>query len=280
MDWSRAKSILISALLGLNIVLFAYILAYGSGGNISKDVIKNTEEVMKKRGVTLECEIPMYNNSMPALVLESYGLEDTEVFKKLTEQFDTTAKKILEGNEIIKEDRSITYNNKMTLIYMDSSPADRIDISSDENVEKYIRKFFSRHGFKMNSFELDRYIIIEPGIVKVSFIEKYKSFFIFSNFIEVTASKEGILEFRISKHKVKGQKGTSGEILPAHQILLRNFKNSEDMVITGIDIGYKSSDSWNEMKETREWATWRIFIKGGQEPLYFSANSGEEEKPY
>jgi len=277
MDWSRSKTILILTLVIFNIVLFVNICFYRSKQNISKETINNAGEILNKRGITLKCDIPLYVGKVPALVLESNGIGELKVLDKLALQFNASTDKLKEGIKVQSGSKTLYYDGKNTITYMDDSPSGKIDFSEKSNVEKYIRKYFSSLGFSMSSYILDEFARLEDNNLMVTFIEKYKSYPIFSNYLKVVISEKGIREFEYRHNKLKEQKGNYSNIMPAYQVLLKNFTNSSDMVITAIDIGYKSSDSGNEMKETTEWPKWRVKIEGQPEPLYFNAIDGKKE---
>ncbi|HHW49712.1 MAG TPA: hypothetical protein GXX14_14000 [Clostridiaceae bacterium] len=277
MDWARSKTILIMTLVVFNIVLLVNICLYRSEQNISRETIKNAEDILNRRGVTLKCDIPLFDGKVPALVLESNGIGDLKLLDRLALQFNASKDKIKEGVKVQSGSKTLFYDGKNTITYADASPSGDIDIYSKSEVEKYIRKYFSNLGFNMGSYILDEFAVTEDNNIKVTFIEKYKGYPIFSNYLKVVVSAEGIREFEYRHNKMKEQKGNSNNIMPAYQVLLKNFTNNKDAVITGIDIGYKSSDSENEMKETTEWPKWRVRVEGQPEPLYFNAIDGKKE---
>jgi len=277
MDWSRARTIMIFMLVVLNIVLFVNICFYRSEQGISKETIKNAEDILNKRGIVLKCDIPLYNGKVPALVLESGGIDDSKLLDKLALQFNISQDKLRGCMEVQSGSKTLYYDGKSTITYSDDSPSGRIDVSARNDVEKYVRKYFSNLGFNMSSYILDEFAEMEDNNIKITFIEKYKGFPIFSNYLEVIVSGQGITEFEYRNNKLKDQKGNSSQIMPAYQILLKNFTDGNDIVITNIDIGYESSDSGNEMKETTEWPKWRVKIDGWEEPLYFNAIDGKKQ---
>ena len=248
MDWSKAKNILILIFIVLNVFLLAYSGIYTKNSNISKEALISTLNVLKKNGIVIDpmCNIPAYNKKIPMLMLES------------------------ENNLTLTENSSFSYN--------DSNPAKYIDINNIKSIEKHSRDYLATLDKKISNFILDKYVKNPDETVTLVFTEKYKGFLVFDNKISVNVSKNGIENIASNIKKIKGFTKTPSVIMPAHQVLLKNFYNKKNMTIKSIDIGFKGFGSGEDEQESREafqGPAWRITTDDERE-IFLKAYDGEE----
>ncbi len=248
MDWSRAKNILILIFIVLNVFLLVYLGIYTKSSNVSKEAVISTLNILKKNGIVIApmCEIPKYNKKTPMLMLES------------------------ENSLVFSEDSSTDFGNL--------NQNKNIDLNSIKNVEKYSRDYLVNQGIKISNFMLDKYIKNLDETVTLVFIEKYKGFLIFDNKISVNISENGIQNITSNVKKIKGFTKTPSVIMPAHQVLLKNFYSKKDIIIKSIDIGFKGFDGGDDEQESKEafqGPAWRITTDEGKE-IFLKAYDGEE----
>ena len=74
---------------------------------------------------------------------------------------------------------------------------------------------------------------------------------------------------------MKGFLNDSTAVMPAHQVLLKNFVDSGNIVITAIDKGFKGYEVDGETKESSEGPAWRVMVEDVG-PLYFRASDGRK----
>lgn len=81
MDWTKAKNILIAALLATNLLLLG-IMVYGNTKVSAEDAIflKNTIAVLEARNIVVVAELPRKSIRMPVLTVE-YDNDDAELIK-------------------------------------------------------------------------------------------------------------------------------------------------------------------------------------------------------
>ncbi len=89
MDWTKAKNILIAALLATNLLLLG-ILIYGNIKVSGEDArfLNNTIAVLEARNIAITTELPIKSTRMPVLSVE-YNKEDTELIKMQLEIQET-----------------------------------------------------------------------------------------------------------------------------------------------------------------------------------------------
>ena len=222
MDWSKAKSIMITVFIILNIFLLVYSSIYRSQTNISNATFNNIINVLEKNGVTIEpsCKLPTYNKKTPMLVMENYNLNRKKVLSFLFDKYNENSdeKSYTEG------DKSIAFTGSGSFIYNDSGTSIKVNnFGLDmKNIEKYISsigsinnannnsiihftkdskqckqihnsfcKFFSNIDIKISSFILDRINFNDDGSYTFTFIETYHKYMIFDNIIRVTVFNDG-----------------------------------------------------------------------------------------
>lgn len=276
MDWARAKSILIAVLLLLNIFLLVTIGFYKSGQGISRETISNTVEILEDRGVTVQGEIPLYKRDIPALIYENGSLDRVTAAQKLLGKDYTPPAEIKDGESLVSGTKKLVFRSGNTFAYSDESPSDIVKIEDIDSVERYLRKFLNGLGFQASAYRLDQYVENPDGSYILNFIGKYKKFLIFNNSIKAVVTKNGITYLEGRYRKVKGFSTRSMPIMPAYQILLKNFSRDEKVTITRIDIGFTGFIKEEQnMQEFSEGPAWRIITSDGK-PRYFKATDGEE----
>ena len=159
-------------------------------------------------------------------------------------------------------------------IFTDSNPDNPIDLSSREKVEGELRKFVESLGLNMASYILDVYEEFEDGSIRVLFTEKYRRFLVFDNYVEIKAYSKGISYIKCRYRKVKGFLNEGAKVMPANQVLLKNFMDSSGVTIIAIDIGFKGFETDRDMKQSSEGPAWRVMVKE-EGPLYFRASDGK-----
>ena len=114
----------------------------------------------------------------------------------------------------------------------------------------------------------------------MTFVENYDGFLVYDNYCMVTITSEGITKLEYGKRQINGFTTVKIEdMADAYQVLLANFKEGSDQVITDIDIGYKYQG--DQIMDNIQYAellpVWRIKIKGASEPLYLSTSDAGKE---
>lgn len=275
MDWSKAKSILIVVMLLLNVFLFALISFYISNQGISRETISNTIEILKGRGVAVETEIPRYSSDTPSLICENGGYDRETIAAKLLGFVPSGG--IGDGDVLEKDGKKLVFRESSFFVYTDTAPSDEVEIEDLESTKSYIGKFLDRLGINAANYKLDSYVRNPDGSCTFMFTEKYRNFLVYDNSIKLTASQKGITYLESRHRKIKGFAAGSMRIMPAYQVLLKNFgEGDENVVITGIDIGFKGYiKEEDNMQQFSQGPAWRVTTSNG-DIRYFKASDGEE----
>ncbi|MBR0597702.1 two-component system regulatory protein YycI [Sinanaerobacter chloroacetimidivorans] len=87
MDWTKAKNILIVALLVTNLVLvLTYAFRDNSFSSTDEDVLKDTIELLESKNIYIETTIPSKHSRMPVLSVEYDKINQDLVDKQLEQQ--------------------------------------------------------------------------------------------------------------------------------------------------------------------------------------------------
>lgn len=250
------------------------ILDFYFGNNFSKDTIENVAIALKERGVSIECEIPKFNKDIGTM---SYSTD--EVFNK--SKMVTNILKI--SNMSLKEIQNFRMfeNNGKKLVFIDSSTMSfednksqyKLNTSSNFEVEKYIKKMCEQFNLPVSNFYVDSVSKNSDSNMLYILKEKYRGMIIYDNYIEAVVSVRGIKFIKCRYRKIK-EIASAKKIMPAFQVLLKNFVGSNDIKIISIDIGFKEHIIETGIKELDDIPVWRVRTKDSG-TKFFRAYNGE-----
>lgn len=280
MDWAKAKSILIWIFCLLNIFLLVVLLRLYKGDGISKEVIENTKLALKDRGVIVACEIPGFSKQLGRLTYKKTDIDKQMIIEKLL------------GKNITGSDSEIFTNGKKILQFLSPNSfvyqsGDKGDILNgnftEKSVKEYIGKIFEAIRVQVSDFYVGNTIYKSTNTLVL--YEKYNGVWVFDNYILFSISQEGYISIKYQRSIIDGQR-EGNKIIPAHQVLLKGFTGSNNIVISDIDIGYMKPrmdiDSINSESEHEFDAipVWRIIAEdnGKLRSWFFYGYNGDEVK--
>ena len=286
MEWARAKSIIIVLFIVLNVFLLSRILLeYGNQG-ISKETIINMEKILDNRGVVVECEIPQYDSDTPRLLFGNWKFDTAvQVEKMLGIKPDTDGE--TDGEEKTYENglQKLAFTGPNSFTYFNEKPEDTVDITDLGEAEKYLKKF-------LKDRKLDNVLYVPDGAperqgdgVIFTYLEKYKGFLVFDNYLKATVTKKGVTQLEVSHRQITRFSSLKiSNISTAYQILLEYFDGSDKAAITAIDlgytdVGYQDQNSLQSSEQsTEQLPVWRIKVRGASRARFFGASDGKEIK--
>ncbi len=280
MEWAKAKTIILILLAALNIFLLSrIILDYGNQG-VPRETIANMEKILESRGVRLECEVPRYDKETPKLVFGNGKVNKAaQVEKLLGRQFLNEAGSDVQENTFVEGTKKLTFTGSNSFTYADASPAESVGIARAAEAEEYIQKFLKDKGLDNPTYMQDGEPVRDSDGITFNYIEKYKGFLVFDNYLTVKVSAKGVTYLEVRHKQIKGfSPDKVNDIAAAYQVLLENFTGDEKAVITSVDMGYKDAvDSGeNGLQFSEQLPVWRIKVKDSEKPRYFSASDGKE----
>ncbi|MCL2165095.1 MAG: hypothetical protein FWH55_12080 [Oscillospiraceae bacterium] len=288
MEWGKVKSILIVLFLMLNAVLAANIVNQYLDRRVGDDFREDIDQIIEKRGITLECELPVEKYEVRRLIYE----DNSDMARELATR--------LAGEDLIgvkfTGPESFTYTSgaqqdELGFEHADNSPLDEpgsvreggalqvgFDIEDDENLDATARAMFWQAGIDMSEFIIDKILYDISGGKIIKYIRKYEGELIFDSNIKVFFNPAGdIYSIHVNSRGVRGfSEEVKMQMIPAYQVVLRNAFQ-EGQVIRAIDVGYLGQEGEQDgaFTESMEGAVWRIKLDDGND-RYFEGVYGNE----
>lgn len=285
MDWNRAKNIIIILFALLNIFLFTYSGLYRSKSSAGRETYGKITTILEGKGVTMEQGLrvtaPIKETSM--LIMENNLPDGEKIVKFFLDADIREVESKMDGDaniEIFERDKGrvliwesgwVQYTNENT--------------SEDERnrprISEGFNDIFKLFGISKGDYVLDKKTVTEDTTT-YCFVEKYKDYFIYDNFLVIKTDCGGIRELSFFARKVKGLSRTKNPILSPYHVLLKNYYSSEDeLTVNDISFGYKEfnevSDGIKDTTETFLSPAWRIVVNDSEEH-FFKAYDGERIK--
>lgn len=157
MDWSKAKTILIIALLFANAILGYFVFTDSMASNSLESMSANipVEELLQRKEITLQSELPRTPESLLSITVE---FERNEPYVINSRYFDGKGIRELTGEEIEEIYRgyeSVTIENGKLLIYENS---DRLILGTKtvtlDDAENTAKKFLHERGYNTEDMKL------------------------------------------------------------------------------------------------------------------------------
>lgn len=279
MDWAKAKNILIFIFVLLNLFLSITIIVFFNSDNISVEAIDNTYKILENRGVVLDCDIPIYNKEMGTLISSNTIIDKDLIIKRFFGDVKYIEENFNDSINAVCGNKKLVIEKVNTFVYNNSDPQETIYLTDSKRVQSYLANLFSEINVSFEKFYFDKQEEIADGQKKYTFRQKKDGFWLYSNYVEVAISKNGItyLKYnnRSAKEVTEGQK-----IMPAYQILIKNLISDKGTVINQIDLGFGEQFMGKDTKVIDDIPVWRVTTIKYEKIVerYFKVYNGEEVK--
>jgi len=272
-DWSKAKTILIVALIVTNILLGVAVFSNRSpvDATLSTEFIKKSESLLKGKDINLLVDIPKENPALPWLtvdyeILDKFLLNDNFFIGQ--GEIITSTEGLVEisrGNEYLRiiNDKLIMYESKSDQIIYDSITEDEaIDIAMD---------FIESKGFPVSDLKLS-FAKESNGVYNLEFTKVYEDRYIESTFTNVQLDNRGIRKFERLWLNITGLGNNPIYISSAPKALLGliSMSNIYGKNIVDISLSYYFNPEIheyirdpNQAQEGRTMPAWRILFDDG-----------------
>jgi hypothetical protein len=243
----------------------------------SDDTVKNisvTKKILRERGYVLGCSIPGDFGKAAMIDYQMAQLDRKKIIDKLLGHIDVLPEIIDNTVKFSKGKKKLEFavdNN----FHFQNKPDGKLDLGNKKETERYILKFLRSLDLGVTDFYLDYERTNPNKSVTYVFNEKYKDFLLYSSFITVKVSDKGITDIQSYFIKVKSLTYTNTKIVPAYQVLIKNFIKGNRTVIRSIDLGFRGL-YLGEKGEFSENVVWRVKTgDGSKTPMYFSIIDGQ-----
>ena len=206
MDWTKAKSILIAALIVTNLVLiFTYLNQNKSFDSNEKEMQKVTVKLLKERNIYLETEIPSEHKKMP----------------KLTVRYDKMDEKVV--NEQLKKQKGLPANQR-----------------TKENIIGMTEEFIEKCGLMTDNVTFDSYKE-EGNTAEISYKNCINDIAIEDSYITCTVEDGKITAFKRFWLKPVETGETKKDVITATAALIKFMsenKGSEKIYVKELSLVY------------------------------------------
>ena len=259
MDWKRFKTIIILALILINVFLGVYLVRIKISDNrVKSETRQDVISVLKEGNIVLsEKTFPQDRKTYSACYVTRAIETDKEFFEKLA---------------------GVGGSYKVTDEVFEISRAQKEEIDlSEEGVRNALRKFMKNCGIYEEIYREEK-IEISEGSAKASFILSYDDCDFFDSFIEFVVTHEGIKKIA-GKNIIKAEENLSSyedELLPVESIIisLPNDKRTEkEVTIENISFGYYLGKSAGVYKSVLALPVWKVEFDDNA-PIYYDARNG------
>jgi len=257
MEWPRAKNILIVLFLSLNILLAYNIFI----NNYRYEVSRQTKlDAIAGRGITLACKLPDNFKKAPKLEFEGNDNYD-ELNKKHPGIFKETPTGILFY-------KAIGQSNERP----EGFPNIR-------DVSAYAEKYLIDFGFPFEDYYLESYSSDGNNSINLRFIEKYRGYLIFDNYIEVKVDRAGVTYIEARYNLVKGLSESSHDIIQPLDAILSGLSIIGNVKVESVALGYRSISDEGKMEKGDRRPVWGIKTSQSSERSFIQAfDNASQEK--
>lgn len=279
MDWAKAKNILIFIFVLLNLLLSISIITLFKPDKISREAIDNSYKVLENRGVVVNCDIPLYNKEMGTLISSNTSFDKDLIIKRFFGEVKYIEEIFDESINAVCGSKKLVIEKVNTFVYNNSDPEEGDYLTDFKKVQSYLADLFKSINLSFEKFYFDKMEDMEDGQKKYTFRQKKGEFWLYSNYVEVTVSKNGITYLKYNNRKAKEITG-SQKIMPAYQILIKNLTEDSGTIINKIDLGFGEQFVGNDTKVLDDIPVWRITAEKSKKitERYFKVYNGEEVK--
>lgn len=281
MDWSKAKSILIMALVATNIFLIANVardLFYGEEYQlIGDDYINNVISHLKENEITIQGEIPREVYKLPILVVRYETFPPMETAAQiLGEGYEAVG-----GNVFMKDDAQLVIESNKRLQYKNAAKNTvdyRID---DERAIELGNQFLKEKKLLRSDVSLSQVYLgtekfyDDAPLYKLVYRQNYKNRFLGESYINVYVNHRGVVGMEAMLLQVEKVQSQKRRTIPAADALLRKMgdilaDNKGSLVITEIEMGYYFDpydiqySNWKSIDTVTAFPTWKITLENGK----------------
>lgn len=285
MDWGKAKTILIIAFTVINIILGTnlFMKTYGAfkAEIIPKEELDQVVEILESYGIQIKCRLPEKVPAMPFLTVGHKSIDPMEVARSFFDGKQLDYEKNEDGVVFSHDNEQlIIMNNGIISYFNNEQGTTRYSNLDNERAKKIAEEFLKDHGGLPSDAKFDRiFYYDQSNSFLVEYVQHYKDYFLASSYIDVLVTRSGVKSYYSSWLNVIGYSGTSKKLISPIHALLKMIDilktREENMVITGIDLGYYSryynAEKWQAVP------VWRITTQEN-ECFYINGYTGELEQ--
>jgi len=270
MDWARAKNIILTILILLNIFLFINVInVKNSFFNVTGQYQRSARQALESSGVIISGAIPDYNGQLGRIsYIEKDPSEIQDIVNKLTGLDYSGA---TQSEEFTWENggKGLQFSGDY-FIYTDKTGTDIFNADDERKLNKQIITWIRTKGLSNNDFSKES-LSRDGNMVIVKYIQQYNKMPLFSNKIVFTIEDKKLTRVEGSLRLFYDLKPSKqkDEIVSPYVVLLTN-RDKVKGIIDSVVLGYLRPED----EELYDVPVWQINLQSGNK-VYFNAYTGE-----
>ena len=267
MDWSKAKTILIGVFIFLNSFLLYMNVHSGNSKDSSFELKQSTLKILEKRGVVLDCKVPVTNGEAKMLNYEEVTYNKEKILNKIFSKHEGIKEEELK-KEYIKDGIKIVFRSHNSMEYFNENPDSNVNINSEAQLKQAVIKFLKGLSIPIPEHVLYKIEKQNEKSARIVLRQKVGEYILFNEWITADISNKGINHLKHRYINILGSEPGQKKLIPAYKILLVNADNNMGGNIKSIDLGYKINQT-QQKNESFISPVWLITTNKGE--YYFEA---------
>ena len=273
MDWSKAKTILIVALLITNIFLAYFLFGDQEVGNavLDPEFLEETEELLGRNGIVLDAQVPTETQQLYNLTVEYEEMMPGTINERFFGSQGAINRNEGAVVEIHHGDEVITLINEKLMIYENSGTETGMPMEDFDQAVDLAKGFLEERGYGTDDMGLSYWRKTERGYY-LDFTKIFQDSYIELSYTVVIIEDGRIARMERTWLNTKEIEETDYKIVPAPKAILEllSMEDASNKTITDISLSYYFDpekqdylDDYQQAKEGRAVPAWRVQFQDG-----------------
>ncbi len=268
MDWNKSNTILIVAFIILNIILFASYFdnTFMEEYDVMNDeqFVESVEELLKKKNITINSDIPEQTYVLPILETEYEMIELTnELIQKYLGSGVEAVEDVYVYTNTNGETLELINGKKLSYTVREEAPGKH---PSEEEMSVLIKDFVEEKNISMEGYTENRRYVSEDACV-YSYTQNYNDYSMENSYMNFCADSNGIYKFEMQR--IKGVKEITEKVrtVSAVEALMRllTYDDVSNKEIIKIEMTYYSmeDENWKYITRINSDPAWKVIFSDG-----------------
>ena len=273
MDWSKAKTILIVALLITNIFLAYFLFGDQEVGNavLDPEFLEETEELLGRNGIVLDAQVPTETQQLYNLTVEYEEMMPGTINERFFGSQGAINRNEGAVVEIHHGDEVITLINEKLMIYENSGAETGMHMEDLDQAVDLAKGFLEKRGYGTDDMGLSYWRETEKGYY-LDFTKIFQNSYIELSYTVVIIEDGRIARMERTWLNTKEIEETDYKIVPAPKAILEllSMEDASNKTIADISLSYYFDpekqdylDDYQQAKEGRAVPAWRVQFQDG-----------------
>lgn len=274
MEWKKAKNYIIIFLIIINCVFFVFNVIKRSQTRLGAEEIQAVSQVLRQRGITLNCELPEDYSAMGQLYMRPYEYDNIVLQEIFFGKIDGIRRTEGNGDIIFTGDgASLTVSSDS--VHFEGSISQSADSKETASlaVESYVREL----NLKFTDYRPRISVETDDGYF-FEYSQSFHSKAVFSNYLRARVYKDGKIDIVFNYQQPLEYKGVKEQIISADEAVYAAssaiLNDYTQTTIDGVEKGYYLTERHGS-GELAAVPQYKIYVDGGESAYYVNAYSGD-----